>query len=244
MILQGRVALVTGGAVRVGQQIALALAKRHAHVVITYRSSKQAAQQTVAQLRHHGVGAEAIQADQAKAADVRRVMAHIQKRFGQLDVLVNSAAIFERTPFESLTEAQWDRHLDTNLKGPFLCSVAAGRLMLRKGGGKIINIADWAGERPYKNYLPYCISKAGVIALTKALAKELAPKIQVIAIAPGPILPPPEMTPAERKTAVARLPLGRWGSPQDIANAALFALEGTDFMTGTTIYVDGGRSIA
>ncbi len=244
MILQGRVALVTGGAVRVGQQIALALAKRHAHVVITYRSSKPAAQQTVLELQHHGVSAEAIQADHSKAADVRKVMARIQERFGQLDVLVNSAAMFERTPFASLTEQDWDKHLDTNLKRPFLCSLEASRLMLRKGGGKIINIADWAGERPYKDYLPYCISKAGVIALTKALAKELAPKIQVVAIAPGPILPPPDMSPADRKKAVARLPLERWGSPQDITNAVLFAVEGTDFITGTTIYVDGGRSIA
>jgi len=110
-------------------------------------------------------------------------------------------------------------------------------------GGKIINIADWAGVRPYRDYLPYCVSKAGVIGLTKALAKELAPRIQVTAIAPGPILPPPDMSPRERARIATRVPLKRWGSPQDIANTALFLIEGTDFMTGSTVFVDGGQLI-
>ncbi len=244
MILQGRVALVTGGAVRVGQAIALALAQRQAHVVITYRTSRTAAAKTVSTLSRYGVRAQAIRADLTKAASVRAVIRRIERRFGRLDVLVNSAAVFARTPFVSLTERDWDRHLDANLKGPFLCALFASRLMRRHGGGKIINIADWAGERPYRDYLPYCVSKAGVIGLTKALAKELAPAIHVIAIAPGPILPPRDMAPAERKRVVRLVPLQRWGSPQDIANAVLFALQGTDFMTGTTLFIDGGRLIA
>jgi len=243
MILQGRVALVTGAARRVGQVIALALAKHKAHVVISYRTSRHDAEETVARLLRFGVRAEAIRADVANARDVQALVKHIARRFGRLDVLVNNAAVFARTPFATLTERDWDVHLDTNLKGPFLCSLYASRLM-RKTGGKIINIADWAGKRPYRDYLPYCVSKAGVIALTKALAKELAPTIQVIAIAPGPMLPPQDMTPAERKRIIKQVPLARWGSPQDIANAVLFAIEGTDFMTGTTLFIDGGRLIA
>ncbi|MBI3311973.1 MAG: SDR family oxidoreductase [Candidatus Omnitrophica bacterium] len=243
MTLQGRVALVTGGARRVGQAIALALAHAGAHVVISYRAARQEAHETVEQLLTAGVRAEAIQADVSNAAQTRRLLQRIERRFGQLDVLVNSAAIFERTPFGTLTERDWDHHLDANLKGPFLCALSASRLM-RRHGGKIINIADWAGDRPYRDYLPYCVSKAGVIALTKALAKELAPTIHVMAIAPGPILPPNTMTPAERRRIIARVPLKRWGSPDDIARTVLFALTGTDFMTGSVIYVDGGRLIA
>ena len=212
-------------------------------MAISYRRSRREATDTVDALRACGVPAAAIRADVARASDIKTLLDAVRRRFGRLDVLVNNAAIFERTPFATLTEAQWDRHLDINLKGPFLCALHAGRLM-RRGGGKIINIADWAGERPYVDYLPYCISKAGVIALTKALAKELAPKIQVMAIAPGPILPPLDMTPAQRRRAVKRVPLRRWGHPNDIANAVAFAIEGGDFMTGTTIFVDGGRLIS
>lgn len=243
MTLRDRVVLITGGAVRVGRAIALTLAERGAHVVITYRSSAVQARQTLEQLRNLGSEAEAIRADVSKAADIRRLMERIRRRYGRLDVLVNSAAIFERTPFAKLTEAQWERHLQVNLTGPFLCSLHASRL-LKRHGGKIINIADWAGERPYLDYLPYCVSKAGVFALTKGLAKELAPKVQVIAIAPGPILPPPDMSASARARAVKRVPLQRWGEPKDIANTVAFAIEGTDFITGTAIYVDGGRMVA
>ena len=244
MTLQGRVALITGGARRIGHVIAMALASRGAQVVISYQRSSKAAIETVGALRDLGVKAEAVAADVASASDVSRLVQRIERNFGRLDVLVNNASIFERTPFERLTEKDWDRHLDINLKGAFLCALAARRLLRKRAQGKIINIADWAGDRPYRDYLPYCVSKAGVIALTKALAKELAPTVQVVAIAPGPMLPPEEMTPAERRNAVARLPLKRWGSPEDVANTVLFAIEGSDFLTGTTIYVDGGRSIA
>jgi len=244
MILPGRVALVTGGARRIGQAIAVALARRRANVVISYRSSRREAAQTVEQLRRFGVRAEAIRADVSRPRDVRALFRHVARRFGRLDVLVNNASLFVRTPLARLTERSWDAHLDANLKGPFLCALLAIRLMRKAGGGKIINITDWAGERPYRGYLPYCVSKAGLTALTKALAKELAPRIQVIAVAPGPILPPPDMTPTERRRVVRRVPLKRWGAPEDVANAVVFAIEGTDFMTGSTIYVDGGRLIA
>ena len=244
MTLDGAVALITGGAKRVGRSIALSLAQRGAHVLITYRTSHREAQATLSHLRRHSTRAQALRADVSSTADVKRVLTRIERTFGRLDVLVNNAAIFERTPLATLTEQDWDAHLDTNLKGPFLWALYASRLMRRGGRGKIINLADWAGERPYRDYLPYCVSKAGVIALTKALATELAPSIQVVAIAPGPMLPPPEYTPAQRRRAVQRLPLQRWGSPEDIASAVVFAIEGTDFMTGSTMVVDGGRLIA
>ncbi|MBI2173868.1 MAG: SDR family oxidoreductase [Candidatus Omnitrophica bacterium] len=243
MKLNGRIVLVTGGARRIGQTIALAMAARGAHVVISYNRSLKEARSTVQAMKEHGVQAAAYQVNLAKEAQVRRLMNSIKKRFGRLDVLINSASNFIRTPFPSLTERDWDLSLDTNLKGSFLCALYASRLM-SKNGCKIINFADWSGIRPHRDYLPYCVSKAGVIALTKALAKELAPNIQVNAIAPGPVLAPEEMAASQRKRIAKLVPLKRWGSPQDIVNTVLFLIEGTDFMTGSTIFVDGGRLIA
>ena len=244
MTLQDRVVLITGGARRIGQTIALTLAQHGAHIALSYRTSAHDALLTVRAIRAEGRKALAVRADLTKAADVQGLIERIRRHFGRLDVLVNSAANFERRPFPMLSERDWNRALDTNLKGPFLCALYASRLMQRHGGGKIINFADWAGVRPYRDYLPYCVSKAGVIGLTKALAKELAPTIQVNAIAPGPILPPPDMSAAARRRIAQRVPLKRWGSPQDIANTVLFLIEGTDFMTGSTVFVDGGQLIA
>ena len=242
MRIDGSVVLVTGGVRRVGQAIALALARRGAQVAVSYRTSAREAAATVRAIEELGACALAVRADLSRAADVQQLMRRVRQRFGRLDVLVNSAANFVRTPFERLTERDWDRAIDTNLKGPFLCALHASRLMRR--GGKIINIADWAGVRPYRDYLPYCVSKAGVLGLTKALAKELAPRIQVVAIAPGPMLAPEGMLPAARARVARRVPLKRWGSPQDVANTALFLIEGTDFMTGSAVFVDGGQLIA
>ena len=244
MELAGRVVLVTGGAKRLGRTIALTLAQRQARLVISYRTSAREAETLIETMRRAGTEALAVRADVSNAAQIRRLMDRIRHRFGRLDVLVNSAANFDRTPFATLSERAWDHALDTNLKGPFLCALYASRLMRRHGGGKIINLADWAGVRPYRDYLPYCVSKSGVIGLTKALAKELAPSIQVNAIAPGPILPPPDMGAAARARIASRVPLKRWGSPQDIANTVRFLIEGTDFMTGSVIPVDGGQLIA
>ncbi len=244
MILEDRVVLVTGGARRIGRIIAVTLAQRRARLVLSYRTAAREAGTLVKAMQRAGSEVLAVRADVSNAADIQRLMDRIQRRFGRLDVLVNSAANFERTPFATLSERAWDHALNTNLKGPFLCALYASRLMRRHGGGKIINLADWAGVRPYRDYLPYCVSKAGVIGLTKALAKELAPHIQVNAIAPGPILPPSDMGASARARVAARVPLKRWGSPQDIANTVRFLIEGTDFMTGSVIFVDGGQLIA
>lgn len=244
MRLDNRVVLVTGGAKRLGKAIALAAAARGASVAFSYRTSGAESRQTLQELRRAGAKALAIKADLCKTADVKRLMARVWETFGRLDVLVNCAANFFEAPYERLTERDWDLAMDTNAKGPFLCSLHASHLMRRNGGGKIINFADWAPERPYKNYLPYCVSKGAVIALTKALAKELAPGIQVNAIAPGPMLAPEEMSPALRRRVAEKVPLKRWGAPKDITNTVLFLIEGTDFMTGSIVAVDGGRLIA
>jgi len=244
MRLQDSVVLITGGAKRVGQAIALGLAKRGARVAFSYLTSARDAGETQRRLEREGTEALAIRADVSKTGDVKRMVETVGRTWGRLDVLVNSAANFHRTPFTALTDADWDRTMDTNLKGPFLCALHASRLMRRGGRGKIINFADWAGVRPYRDYLPYCVSKAGVIGLTKALAKELAPQISVMAIAPGPILAPEGMSAAARSRVAARTLLNRWGSPADIVNTVVFLIEGTDFMTGSVVFVDGGELIA
>ncbi|HTP42820.1 MAG TPA: SDR family oxidoreductase [Nitrospiria bacterium] len=244
MELAGRIALVTGGAKRVGRSVALALARRGAHVAFTYQTSRQEAKALVRELTALGGKSLAVKADLRRAADAKGAVRAVVKNYGRIDVLVNNAAIYPRTPWASLDEKAWDEILTTNLRGPFLFAKAAGDRMLKQGCGKIVNLADWAGERPYKDYLPYCISKAGVIAMTKALALELAPTVQVNAVAPGPVLLPKDITAAGRRVVIAATPLRRIGSPDDIANAVVFLLEGSDFITGVLLPVDGGRLIA
>ena len=244
MELRGRWALVTGAAKRVGRSIALALAERGANVVVHYHTSTAAAAETVGALEALGVRAFALGGDLSRSTEVERLAGEAEARSGGLAVLVNSAANYLRVSFDHLTEAVWDASLDTNLKAPFLLSWSVGRAMRARGAGRIINIADWAGERPYRDYLPYCVSKAGVICLTKALAKELAPEVTVNAIAPGPVMPPEDMGEAERQAIVRATPLRRLGSPEDIARCVRFLAEEADFTTGSTYYVDGGRLIA
>lgn len=244
MELRGKTALVTGGALRVGRVIALALAERGANVAINYNRSSQAAAETVKEIERLGVRGFAVQCDISRVDQIEKMIQSVVTHFGALDVLVNNAAIYEKTPLEKVTEQDWDSHLDINLKGSFFCAKFAGEQMLKQGHGKIINFADWAGVRPYADYLPYCISKAGVIAMTRGLAKSLAPNIQVNCIAPGPILLPPDFSEEEKQKVIEATPLKRIGSPKDIAATVVFLVEGSDFITGTMINVDGGRLIA
>ena len=244
MELRGRVALVTGGARRLGHAIALAFAERGAHVVISYRTSAREARAAAQALERLGVEALALRADVSRAAEVRRLMGRIQQRFGRLDVLVNSAANFLHTPWPRLTEQAWDRSLDANLKGPFLCALYGSRLM--RHGGKIINLADWAGVRPYRDYLPYCVSKAGVIGLTKSLGKELATKgIIANALTPAtfesPIL---EQLPQSQVDYMrSKIPMGRLGEVEESAAMVCFmASEECSFTTAATFDTSGGRT--
>lgn len=245
MELNGKTALVTGAAKRIGRAVALGLARRRANIVVHYRGSAVDAHRTVAEIKALGVDALAVRADQSNARQVREAVARAIKHFGGIDVLVTSAAMYKRTPFDTLTERDWDSHLDVNLKGPFLFALEVGRHMKRrKRAGKIILFADWAAIRPYADYLPYCVSKAGVICLTKSLAKALAPRVQVNAIAPGPVLLPTDVSLRERRAIINATLVKRIGNPQDIVNSVLFLIEGGDFITGHTLVVDGGRLIA
>jgi pteridine reductase len=243
--VRGKVALVTGAGIRVGREIALALARLGMHVAIHYNTSRDAAEATVEKARALGVEAESIQADLGAMADeARKLVGAIGHRWGRLDVLVNSAAIFPRTPWGSIDEETWDRTLAVNLKGPFFTAWHAAELMRRGDGGSIVNIADWAGLRPYKNYLPYVISKGGVVTMTKAMAKELAPEIRVNAVAPGPVLMPEEFDSRTVERVVEGTLLKRLGSPADVAEAVVFLVARTDFVTGHVLVVDGGRLLA
>ncbi len=244
MNLRGKTALVTGGAKRIGRAIALALAGRGCHVAITYRSSKREAEQTAAAIRRKGVRALAVEADQRDPDQVKEAVRRVHSYFGRIDLLVNNASSFYPTPFGTVTEAQWEELIGTNLAGPWRFAQAAAPGMKRRGQGKILNIIDAAAFSPWPSYLPYCAAKGGLVTLTWGLAKALAPKIQVNAIAPGPILIPKGVSPAERRRAIEKTLLKRIGDPKDIVAAALFLLEGSDFVTGVILPVDGGRLLA
>jgi len=242
--LKNKVALVTGGAKRVGRQIALTLAEKGCHIALHYRTSRQEALKTAKAIEKLGVEVALFKADVSKSDQVKKLVQGVLKKFKKIDVLVNNAAVFKRTPFPKVSEKDWDVHIDTNLKGPFLFCNEITPHMLKRKSGKIVNLADWAGIRPYKNYLPYTISKAGVICLTKALAKTLAPHIQVNAVAPGPVLLPPGISPKEKKVILKNTPLKKIGTAQDVADATLFLIEHSSFITGHTLLVDGGRLIS
>lgn len=243
MVLKGRTALVTGGAVRVGRAIALALAERGANVAITYRNSEGPAEETVAELRSRGVRAQAVRCDQRDPEQIRAAVREVEAELGPVDVLVNSASIFERTPFAEATLEDWNSHLEVNLRGPWLFCQAVGPGMQARGCGAIINMVDIAAERPFVGYLPYSVSKAGLAALTLGLARTLAPQVRVNGIAPGTVLWPDEY-PEEQKAAYKeKIPLRRAGTPEDVAATALYFLEGSDFVTGVILPLDGGRSL-
>ncbi|MFQ5780712.1 MAG: SDR family oxidoreductase [Nitrospiria bacterium] len=243
MKLKNKVVLITGAGRRVGKAIALSMAERGAKVGVHYNRSGEEAKQIVKKIEKNGGAARPIQGDIRRVEECERIVREACDTFGGLDILVNNASVFFKTPLFQVAEKDWDATIDANLKGGFFCAQAAAKEM-QKDGGKIINIADWSGMRPYTDYLPYCISKAGVIAMTKGLARTLAPKIEVNAIAPGPVLPPEDLDEDEKEAIIRHTPLKRFGSPDDIVNALLFLLEGTRFMTGATIVIDGGRLIA
>ena len=237
MDIKGKVALITGSAKRIGRIIAIELAKKGANIAIHYKNSKNEAFRTLSDIKNLGVKAMVVKGDVTNFKEINVQTRKIISYFGHIDILINNASAYFKTPFDSLKEKDWDKIIDTNLKGPFLYSKAVSRFMKKQGYGKIINISDINGISPRLNYLPYCVSKAGLISLTKALAKELSPEIQVNAIAPGVILPSPDMTQREIKK------IKKLGSPSDVVNAIIFLIESSDFMNGSTIAIDGGRTI-
>jgi 3-oxoacyl-[acyl-carrier protein] reductase/pteridine reductase len=240
--LAGKVALVTGAAKRIGRSVALRLASEGADVAVNYRSSKGEAEEVVAEIAALGRRAAAFRADVAKREDVTAMFAAVEKEFGRLDILVNNAGMFFPAKFEELTDEQWDRILDANLKSQFLCSQAATPMLRRGGHGRIINFASLGGLLAWPAYTHYCVSKAGVIMLTRCLARALAPEITVNAIAPGTISFPGD-APELAEDFIRRAPLRRTGTPQDIDDAVVFLAQSA-FVTGQVIVVDGGRSLA
>jgi len=240
--LRGKVALVTGGGVRVGKAIALALGEAGADVAIHYGSSRGQAEETARSIAATGVRSAPVQADLAVPEDIYSLFDEVEKSFGGLDVLVNSAAVFEKTPFENLDLEKWDRVMKINLTAPFLCCRRAAPLMKARGGGNIINICDIGGMAAWKGFSHYNVSKAGLIMLTKSLAVELAPEISVNAVAPGTVLFPDDYDEKERKRIESRIPMGHAGSPQDVAGAVMFFVAGSGYVTGQVLAVDGGRS--
>jgi pteridine reductase len=242
--LEDRVALVTGGAVRLGRAIVLGLLERGARVAFTHHSSVDAARELEEDVRRR-FGAErvlAVSCDVTSEPDVDAAFAALDARFGRVDLLVNNAAIFEHTTFEEITLASWQRHLDVNLTGSFLCAKRAGDRMLAQGEGVIVNVACAGGLRPWPGHVAYSVSKAGVVMLTQVLATALAPTVRVNAIVPGPLLPPESYGEDERRRSVARTLLKREGSPQDALRAVLFCWD-SDYTTGALIPVDGGRHV-
>jgi NAD(P)-dependent dehydrogenase (short-subunit alcohol dehydrogenase family) len=242
MELNGKVALVTGGAVRVGKAIALALADAGMDVAFSYHASAAAAAETAAEIAAKGRRALALHADQAQAEQVSAAVGTTVAQLGGLDVLVNSASFWRRTPWAELDEAAWDQLLDINLKGPFLCARAAAPHLAANGDGAIINIVDLSAGVPFANYMPHSAAKAGLWNLTQALAMELAPAVRVNAIAPGPVLPPPGYSEKQIAATARRTLLGRWGSAEDVAQAVVFLAQ-APYITGVLLPVDGGEHL-
>jgi pteridine reductase len=238
--LAGKVAVVTGAGKRLGRAVALRLAKEGADVVVHYNSSAAEAQATCGEIGGLGRRAVALQANLRSISDIRRLFDEAGKRFGRLDVLVNSAANFLPASIVSTTEEIWDASLDTNLKAGFFCAQAAAPL-LRRTRGTIVNFADAGGLLGWPGYIPHSISKAGVVMLTKVLAKALAPEVRVNAIAPGTITMPGD--PPEWEADFVKLAaLQRTGRPSDIADAVSYLVH-AEFLTGHTLVLDGGRSL-
>lgn len=241
--LEGRVAVVTGAGVRVGRMLAEGLAARGASVVLHYATSREGAEEAARALSAAGARCATVQADLTRSEEVARVFAAAD-RLGGCDLLVNSAALFERRPAEAIDDDAWRRMLEVNLTAPFFCCRAAAPGMRAKGGGAIVNVVDVGGAlRAWRGYAHYCAAKAGLAMLTRCLALELAPQIRVNAVAPGAVLFPEGFDPLERERLVARIPLGRAGTPQDVVEAVAY-LSSAPFVTGQILAVDGGRAIA
>jgi NAD(P)-dependent dehydrogenase (short-subunit alcohol dehydrogenase family) len=245
MELSGRVALITGGR-RIGAVVAAELARGGADLVLVYRRSRGEAEETAAAVRAFGRRAAVLQADLRDPDACERLVEDTVAAFGRIDILVHMASVYDPKPFDELTLADWNMNLEVDLRAAWLCARAAVPHMRRLRGGRIITVSDWvarSGRPRYAGYLPYYVAKAGLIGLTEALALELAAdQILVNAIAPGPIVAPEDISDAEFAAVETATPLGRWGGETEIAKAVL-ALVDSDFITGETIRVDGGRHL-
>ncbi len=234
--LEGRVVLVTGAAKRIGRGIALRLAREGARVAIHYHGSEQEARATAAECAN----APIFKANLERVPEIERLFAEVDAHFGRIDALINNAARFTRIPALDVTEADWDFVHSVNLKATFFCCQQAARRMLAGDGGRIVNLSSLGGLRPWSQHAHYCASKAGVIMLTRALAKAFAPKVTVNSVAPGVI---PFGEPDDRvKRLISKTPAQRAGAADEIADAVVFFLTTSNFITGQVLAVDGGLS--
>jgi NAD(P)-dependent dehydrogenase (short-subunit alcohol dehydrogenase family) len=239
---KGKVALVTGGA-RIGQDVAHSLAASGCDLALVYRGSRGAAEASAKAAINVGVRAITIRADATDEDQIAAAVKETHRARGRIDILLKMASIYLSTPDPK--EADWSNTIDANARSVFLSSTAAAPIIKQGGGGRIINFADWlsvSGRPRYKGFVPYYTSKAAVVALTQSLALELAPEILVNAIAPGPILEPPGLTPEQSTEVIEATPLRRWGGAAEIAKTVLFLVD-SDFITGECIRVDGGRHL-
>jgi NAD(P)-dependent dehydrogenase (short-subunit alcohol dehydrogenase family) len=244
MDLRAKNILITGGAVRVGRAISIALMQSGAHVYCHYNRSHADAMSLLQQSQKYTGKLFLLQSDLNSVSAAERLVEQMLEMAGRIDGLINNAAIFFKTPLGQVTENDWEQLFLLNLKIPFFCAQKAGISMKNNGGGKIINIGDPSGLNPWPLYIPYGLTKSGIIAMTKGLAKSLAPEVQVNCINPGPVMFPDHYTEEDIDRALRKTLLKREGSPQDIAHTVRFIMESGDYITGTMINVDGGRSIA
>jgi pteridine reductase len=244
MNLADRAVLVTGAGRRVGRAIALHLAERGARVAVHYNESRAGADAVVSQINAMGSGrAIAAQADLTDPDALPALIGDVVTGFGGLDVLVNSAAVMNRTPFGSVTAGDWDAILSLNLRAPFLLAQAAApHLAAARGGGVVVNVADLSAYETWPAYIPHGLSKSGLVYMTRALARVLAPSIRVNGVAPGTVLPPSDWSAPEIERLRSTTPLQRTGEPEDVARAVAYLVE-SDYVTGETLVVDGGRLI-
>jgi len=238
----GKVALVTGGAVRVGREISAGLASAGARVVIHYNGSAAAAQALAEEIRNRGGEAATLQADLSVQAEVERLAAEAESAFGRVDILVNNASVFPPQPLAEVDEALWAHTLDVNLKAPFFLTQRLGAAMATRGEGVVVNLADLAGLQTWTGYAAHSISKAGLIQLTRVAARALAPAVRVVAIAPGTVLPPEDFPTERIDRLAARTPLLRNGTAGDVVDAVLYLVRAS-FVTGEVLVLDGGRSL-
>jgi NAD(P)-dependent dehydrogenase (short-subunit alcohol dehydrogenase family) len=237
-----RTALITGGAVRVGRAISLGLARDGLRVVVHYHRSEEEAQAVVRAIRAGGGEAVAVRGDLSRKEEVERVASEAETAFGGVDVLVNNASVFPAERLEETDEALWDRTMAVNLKAPFFLTQRLGSAMRGRGGGVVVNLADLAGLQPWTSHAAHSISKAGLVHLTRVAARSLAPEVRVVAIAPGTVLPPEELSTEEVERLAKRTPLRRNGSPGDVVEAVRYLLR-ADFVTGEVLVLDGGRML-
>jgi len=239
MDIQDADVLVTGSAVRVGREIALTLADEGANVAVHYRTSDEAADETADDVREHGGEATTVRSDLSTVEGARAAVDGTVDGLGGIDVLVNSASVFGETPVEDVTEDDWETNMNVNLRAPFFASQRAAE----HGAEKVVNIGGVAAKRPFPSFVPYSVSKAGIVSLTKALAKALAPETTVNAVSPGTVLSPPDRPDEEERRIAEDTPVGRIGEPGDIADTVAFVVESSEFLNGAVIDVDGGRSL-